>query len=54
MRDANHNNASAGLAILLPGLAASATITVVVEQEANTGTVNDTTDAVVMIWKKLS
>ncbi len=52
MRDGTHNNASAALTILLPGLASSSVITLVMEQEANSGTVDDTTDSILMIWKK--
>lgn len=52
MRDANHNNASAAMTVLLPGLASSSVITVEMEQEANGGTVNDSTPALLLVWKK--
>lgn len=47
-----HTDSSGSLTFLLEGVTAGQTINVLSEQEANAATVNDTVDAIVMLWKK--
>lgn len=52
IRQAGQTDASTTLSILLEDLAVGDNITVYVVQEANTGIVNDDTEAILMLWKK--
>jgi hypothetical protein len=47
-----HSTSSSALSYLLTGLATSSVITVTTFEEANNATVNDSTDAILMLWKK--
>src|SRR3990167_2644499 len=47
-----HTESSGALAIVLQGLLNGDVITVTTQQEAAAGTVNDTSDAIIMMWKK--
>ncbi len=49
-----HDESSASLAVLLPGLSANDTVSLEVSREADSDTLDDTTDALLMIWKKES
>ncbi len=48
-----HQEGSSALTYLLTGLATSSIITITTQREANTTAINDTTDALVMLWKKV-
>lgn len=48
----NHSDSSGALTYLLEGLTVGQVINVMVQEEATAGVVNDSVDAVLMIWKK--
>src|SRR3989338_8907156 len=47
-----HADSSGALVYLVQGLTAGDVVTVTTQQEAAAGTVNDSTDAIIMMWKK--
>jgi hypothetical protein len=49
-----HTESSGALTMVLEGLLIGDVITLTTQQEASAGTLNDTTDAVLMLWKKAS
>jgi hypothetical protein len=48
-----HSTSSSALTFMLENLATSSVVTVTTLEEGNAATVNDSTDAVLMMWKKL-
>jgi hypothetical protein len=48
----NHTESSGAISMLLEGLSNGDVITVTTQQEASGGTLNDSTDALLLLWKK--